>query len=71
LLIGNSINAKVAAENFYGLSTASASGNGAKLQLVPDAPTTLTEHVEITTRTMTEFSWSDGASAGGSAVIDY
>jgi hypothetical protein len=71
LLLGNSIYAQVAADNYYGLSTVSESGNGALLQLVPDAPILLTENVSVTTRTLTEFSWSDGFSNGGASVIDY
>ncbi len=46
-------------------------GNGALLQLVPDAPDTLLENVAVTTRSLTSFSWSDGLSNGGAPVIDY
>jgi hypothetical protein len=31
----------------------------------------LTEHLYVTSRTLIEFSWSDGASDGGASVIDY
>lgn len=71
LLLSNHIWAKVQAENFYGLSPVSESGNGGLLQLVPDAPVNLVENIEVTSRTIIEFSWQDGASNGGASVIDY
>ena len=71
LILGNSIYAQVIAENFYGFSPMSAEGNGALMTLVPDAPIDLVENVFVTTRTHTEFSWTDGASDGGSPVLDY
>ena len=37
----------------------------------PDAPTKLKEIVELRTKTSISFSWSDGASDGGSRIIDY
>lgn len=61
----------MAAENYYGLSLVSEQGNGALLQLVPDAPDTLLENISVTTRSLTSFSWSDGLSNGGALVIDY
>ena len=71
LLLGNSIYAQVIAENFYGFSPMSPEGNGALMTLVPDAPTDLVENVQVTTRTLTEFAWSEGASDGGSPVLDF
>jgi hypothetical protein len=37
-LLGYEIWAKIQAENFYGFSPISYAGNGALIQLVPDAP---------------------------------
>ena len=49
----------------------STSGNGAVIQYVPDAPITLTNDPTTTSDTVIRFTWSDGASNGGSSVIDY
>jgi hypothetical protein len=38
---------------------------------VPDAPVSLTNDLSTTTDTVIRFTWSDGASDGGTAVIDY
>lgn len=37
----------------------------------PDAPTALTRNSQLTSRSVISFTWSDGISDGGSAVIDY
>lgn len=41
------------------------------IQLVPDAPVSLTNDLTTTTDVVIRFSWTDGASDGGSPVIDY
>ena len=38
---------------------------------MPDAPVSLTNDPTVTTDTQIRFTWSDGASNGGNAVIDY
>jgi len=38
---------------------------------VPDAPTTLANDATTTTDTVIKFTWTEGASNGGTAVIDY
>ena len=38
---------------------------------MPDAPVSLTNDPTVTTDTQIRFTWSDGASDGGNAVIDY
>ena len=68
---GNSIYVKVVSVNIYGDSVQSTSGNGAVIQYVPDAPITLTNDPTTTSDTVIRFTWSDGASNGGSSVIDY
>ena len=57
--------------NFYGDSAESAVGSGAVIQLVPDAPVSLTNDPSTTTDTQIRFTWADGASDGGTAVIDF
>lgn len=57
--------------NVYGDSVQSPTGTGAVIQLVPDAPISLTNDFSTTTDTTIKFSWSPGASDGGTAVIDH
>lgn len=38
---------------------------------MPDAPVALTDNVDQTSATQISFSWSDGESDGGAAVLDY
>ena len=38
---------------------------------MPDAPISLTNDPIVTTDTQIRFTWADGASDGGNAVIDY
>jgi hypothetical protein len=39
--------------------------------LVPDAPVSPINNPAVTTKSVIGFSWSDGSSNGGTAVIDY
>jgi hypothetical protein len=39
--------------------------------LVPDAPVSPINNSAVTTKSVIGFSWSDGSSNGGTAVIDY
>jgi hypothetical protein len=57
--------------NVYGDSVQVVSGSGAVIQEVPDAPVTLANDPTTTTDTVIKFTWSDGASNGGTSVIDY
>jgi hypothetical protein len=41
------------------------------IQLVPDAPIDLTDDEDNTSATQISFTWNDGSSDGGAAVIDY
>ena len=59
------------AYNAYGYSQASPVGNGGITVFVPDAPTSLANNPLVTTKSVIGFTWSDGASNGGTAVIDY
>lgn len=71
LLKDESVNVKVIAYNFYGDSVMSEAGNGAQIQLVPDAPVNLANDASITDAFKVGLTWSPGADDGGSAVIDY
>lgn len=71
LTLGDAINVKVAAGNTYGTSELSAMGSGAVIQLVPDAPITLTNDALTSSASQIRFTWLEGASNGGSPVIDY
>ena len=71
LVKDDSVNVKIVSVNFYGNSVESVIGSGAVIQLVPDAPVSLTNDPTVTTDTQIRFTWSAGASDGGNAVIDY
>ena len=71
LVLHESIDVKVISENLYGDSPLSASGNGATMQLVPDAPINLTNDPTVTSDTTVRFTWAEGPSNGGSPVIDF
>lgn len=71
LLLGFKISAYVVAYNDYGLSLASPIGNEGVIVLVPDAPVSPINDPAITDKSEIGFSWSDGASNGGTSVIDY
>jgi hypothetical protein len=63
--------AKVLAYNVYGDSELSEEGNGATIYTVPDAPIDLREDSTSRTSTTITVLWDDGASDGGSPIIDY
>ena len=71
LVKDDSVNVKIVSVNSYGDSVESATGSGAVIQLVPDATLSLANDPTVTTDTQIRFTWSDGASDGGNAVIDY
>jgi hypothetical protein len=71
LLLGYKISSYVVAYNDYGLSQDSPVGSEGVIVLVPDAPVSPINNPAITTKSIIGFSWSDGASNGGTAVIDY
>jgi len=71
LILGDTVDVKIAAINLYGTSGFSAIGTGAFIQLVPDAPLSLADNPVITSATVIGLTWSNGLSNGGSAVIDY
>jgi hypothetical protein len=68
---GDSIDAKVTATNVYGDSAQSASGNGAVYTTVPDSPINIAEDQAQRSSSTIGLTWSDGASNGGLATIDY
>jgi hypothetical protein len=63
--------AKIISVNAYGESVQSAAGNGALIQLVPDAPISLANDPSTTSDTTIRFTWIPGPSDGTSAVIDH
>lgn len=71
LVFGDSVFAKIIATNYYGDSLESDAGNGARVLLVPSAPINLVKNKVTTTAFVIGFSWEDGASTGGSDIIDY
>ena len=68
---GDSIYAKVSASNIIGDSAQSTEGNGATYTTIPDAPINIAEDTSLRTKTDIGFIWSEGASNGGLAVIDF
>ena len=71
LVKDDSVYVKVIAVNSYGDSEFSSAGNGAVIRLVPDAPINLQNDLLVTIDSKIKFTWQDGASNGGSAVIDF
>lgn len=69
--LGSAINIRVNALNAYGTSPLSEMGSGAIMQLVPDAPINLANVPEITLDDKIGLSWEDGASNGGTSIVDY
>jgi len=57
--------------NKYGDSLASDEGNGAEMWTNPDAPISLIEDLSGRSLNSIAFTWKEGASNGGSPVIDY
>lgn len=64
------VNVRIVSVNMYGDSTESETGVGAVIQLVPDAPVNLENDSTATSDTQIRFTWSDGASDGGTQIID-
>ena len=58
LVKGESVFAEIISINVYGSSVYSSAGNGAVIQLVPDAPIDLTNDPSTTTDTLIRFTWS-------------
>ena len=54
----DSVYAEIISVNVYGSSVYSSAGNGAVIQLVPDAPIVLTNDPSTTTDTLIRFTWS-------------
>jgi hypothetical protein len=71
LTLGSNINAKLVAVNAYGDSSESSFGGGAVILLVPDAPLSLANAPAITKDYQIGLTWLQGASIGGTAIIDY
>jgi hypothetical protein len=62
---------RIVSQNFYGDSIYSDAGNGAVIQLVPDAPINLANDPLTTDDTIIRFTWDEGLSNGGTPVIDF
>jgi len=71
LVKGDSIIAQIISVNAYGDSVQVVTGSGAVVRDVPDAPVSLLNDPTITTDKVIKFTWADGASDGGTPVIDY
>jgi hypothetical protein len=63
--------AKVVAINSFGASAESATGNGATMPSVPNAPASLTRDNANTFSTQVVFSWTIPSSNGGAPILDY
>jgi len=68
---GYNVYVKIVSFNAFGTSVTSVEGFGAVLLTYPDAPMYLVETVTSRTTTSVSFSWSNGVSNGGAAIIDY
>lgn len=69
--LGFKIFSYVTAYNAYGESLDSPIGSQGVIVLVPDAPISPKNDPQVTTKSKIGFYWSDGASNGGTDVIDY
>jgi hypothetical protein len=70
LVLDDEIYIKIISINSFGESEYSTPGNNAKLQLVPDKPI-LSNDDTVTSGTEIGLTWVEGASNGGTAVIDF
>lgn len=71
LRLGYEIKIKVVAYNAYGVSEMSPVGNGGIMVYVPDAPVNLQNNPLVTSDSIIEFTWEDGASDGNRPIIDW
>lgn len=71
LVQGESIYAKIVAENVYGSSTISLAGNGALCQVVPSEPINLVNDIPTTNAFNIGLDWDEPTNDGGTPVIDY
>jgi len=71
LILGDRIYANVIAVNHYGNADASPNGGGPRIVLVPDAPVNLDNQAGVTTREVIGLTFEDGASSGGTTILDY
>ena len=71
IYVGYSIYIKVVAQNQYGTSPISDPGNGAVMVSVPDAPFLVMNDASITDDSKIGLFWFDGATNGGSVILDY
>ena len=58
MVLGESVYVEIISTNYYGDSIYSTAGNGAVIQLVPDAPINLINDPNITTDTIIGFNWT-------------
>jgi hypothetical protein len=68
---GSNVFAKVIAINVVNPSDISDPGDGAVILTNPDSPTSLANVAIITDATRVGLTWSAGAAAGGTPVLDY
>jgi hypothetical protein len=71
LTLGSSIDAKVIAYNIYGDSAYSDIGSGAFIVLVPDAPISMANLLDVTNVLRIGLEWEEGVSDNGKPVEDY
>jgi hypothetical protein len=71
LVPGEYVNVKIIAVNDYGESIFSEIGTGGQIQALPDAPQNLKNDESITEAGIIAIMWDEGASNGGTPVIDY
>jgi len=71
LVKGDSVFAQITSVNVYGDSVQVVTGSGAIIRDVPDAPINLANDPTTTTDTVIRFTYSEGASNGGTTVISY
>jgi hypothetical protein len=71
LIEGDHVYAKVIASNVYGDSVFSPVGNGAAIQVVPDAPLFFANNAEVTNAYEIGMTWQEGVNNGGTDLLDY
>jgi hypothetical protein len=71
LVKGDSVVAQIFSVNVYGDSVQVVTGSGALIRDLPDPPINLTNDPTTTTDTLIRFTYSEGASNGGTAVTSF
>jgi hypothetical protein len=71
LVLGDSIDVKIAAHNIYGMGFYSPVGSGANIVLVPEIPDSFSNVPAVTSASQISLTWNQPIVSGGEEIIDY